>query len=270
MLRAWWRLARMLPASADAPAHRLACSATADAVRSENAALRRALKARLGLLTEGAMAHESACTCERLPRAATNLPALVALSTAAAGQRITERVLASAFFQQVERIGVYVHCARLREVDTRPLLTALLAEGAYRHCIVHHAALAEPDAAPCRCVGCRARCYVPLVEDRQSNMRLLHLGAAHRTCLAWPRCQTQVARLLLGLPAQGCSNKLAWCWQTRRAACARCRRLTSWNPRQHMQTARLAKTVRGPPAASLTCSSRRCSTLERDAWVDTC
>ncbi len=182
MLRAWWRLARMLPVSADAPAHRLACSATADAVRSEKAALRRALKGRLGQLSEGAMARESACASERPPVAATTLPALVALSAAAAGQRITERVLASDFFQQVERIGVYVHCARLREVDTRPLLAALLAKGAHRHFLVHRAALAEPDAAPRCCAGSRARCYVPLVEDRQSNMRLLHLGAAYRLC----------------------------------------------------------------------------------------
>jgi hypothetical protein len=182
MLRAWWRLARMLPVSADAPAHRLACSATADALRGEKAALRRALKGGLGQLSEGAMAHESACGSERLPHAATALPALVALSAAAAGQRIMERVLASAFFQQVERIGVYVHCARLREVDTRPLLAALLAEGAHCRCFVHHAALAEPDAAPRCCTGSQARCYVPLVEDRQSNMRLLHLGATHRTC----------------------------------------------------------------------------------------
>ncbi|KAK9840797.1 hypothetical protein WJX81_005339 [Elliptochloris bilobata] len=70
---------------------------------------------------------------------------------AAESQKIAEHVLASSFFQRAERIGVYIHCAQLREVDTRPLLRALLSEGS------------------------QARCYVPLVEDKDSNMRLLHL-----------------------------------------------------------------------------------------------
>lgn len=46
-----------------------------------------------------------------------------------AGQKIAEHVLASAFFQRGERVGVYVHCAQLREVDTRPLLRCLLMNG---------------------------------------------------------------------------------------------------------------------------------------------
>ena len=46
-----------------------------------------------------------------------------------AGQKIAEHVLASAFFQRGERVGVYVHCAQLREVDTRPLLRCLLRKG---------------------------------------------------------------------------------------------------------------------------------------------
>lgn len=39
-------------------------------------------------------------------------------------------MLASGYFQRAERVGVYIHCAQLREVDTRPLLKALLSAGA--------------------------------------------------------------------------------------------------------------------------------------------
>lgn len=68
---------------------------------------------------------------------------------------ICRRVLAMRPFQASRHLGVYVHCARLREVDTSALLAAALARG--------------------------ATCYVPVVADKQSNMRLLHVEDA--SCL---------------------------------------------------------------------------------------
>ncbi|KAI8468605.1 MAG: hypothetical protein J3K34DRAFT_426698 [Monoraphidium minutum] len=68
-----------------------------------------------------------------------------------AGQsaEIASRVLASRAFCGAQAVGVYIHCDRLREVDTSALLAAAVKAG--------------------------KRVYVPLVDDRDSNMRLLHI-----------------------------------------------------------------------------------------------
>ena len=86
-------------------------------------------------------------------------------------------------FEAARSVGVYVTCARLREPETRALLEAALARG--------------------------KRCYVPLVDDRGGNMRLLHVGARARAlavghellpaCLLLPAAAAATARL--GLPA---------------------------------------------------------------------
>uniref|UniRef100_A0A7S3QMX2 5-formyltetrahydrofolate cyclo-ligase n=2 Tax=Dunaliella tertiolecta TaxID=3047 RepID=A0A7S3QMX2_DUNTE len=64
---------------------------------------------------------------------------------------IARHVLDAPFFSNSQNLGIYVHCARLREVDTSALLQSAMASG--------------------------KRCYVPVVEDKESNMKLLHLDA---------------------------------------------------------------------------------------------
>lgn len=68
----------------------------------------------------------------------------------AESERICSQVLAWPPFSSATRIGVYVHCERLREVDTSVILSSAL------------------DS-----LG--KRCYVPVVEDKSSNMKLLHI-----------------------------------------------------------------------------------------------
>ncbi|BDA48163.1 5-formyltetrahydrofolate cyclo-ligase [Coccomyxa sp. Obi] len=63
---------------------------------------------------------------------------------------IAQRVLEADFFKASRRVGVYIHCAPLREVDTTQLVSAVTQ--------------AEDK-----------RCYIPVVQDRDSNMRLIHL-----------------------------------------------------------------------------------------------
>eukprot|EP00775_Hariotina_reticulata_P011916 gene11916-12060_t len=55
----------------------------------------------------------------------------------------------SVFFQRAHSVGLYVTCERLREVDTMAVLQAALQQG--------------------------KQCYIPLVEDSNSNMSLLHI-----------------------------------------------------------------------------------------------
>uniref|UniRef100_A0A7S3QMD7 5-formyltetrahydrofolate cyclo-ligase n=1 Tax=Dunaliella tertiolecta TaxID=3047 RepID=A0A7S3QMD7_DUNTE len=64
---------------------------------------------------------------------------------------IARHVLDAPFFSNSQNLGIYVHCARLREVDTSALLQSAMASAG-------------------------KRCYVPVVEDKESNMKLLHLG----------------------------------------------------------------------------------------------
>lgn len=46
-----------------------------------------------------------------------------------AGSLIAQRVLKADFFKESRRIGVYIHCAPLREVDTTQLVRAVTQAG---------------------------------------------------------------------------------------------------------------------------------------------
>ena len=46
-----------------------------------------------------------------------------------AGSAIAEYILNSIYFQSSKRLGVYLHCAALREVDTTLLVDAALNRG---------------------------------------------------------------------------------------------------------------------------------------------
>lgn len=69
---------------------------------------------------------------------------MAAQSTSISGHLLSWRA-----FQAVGTVGIYIHCANLHEVDTMHILKAALETG--------------------------KRVYVPLVDDRNSNMRLLHI-----------------------------------------------------------------------------------------------
>jgi hypothetical protein len=45
------------------------------------------------------------------------------------GTAISERVLAANFFKESQRVGVYIHCAALREVDTSQLVSEVTHAG---------------------------------------------------------------------------------------------------------------------------------------------
>ena len=47
-----------------------------------------------------------------------------------AGSAIAEHVLNSSYFKSSKRLGIYLHCAALREVDTTLLVDAALNRGA--------------------------------------------------------------------------------------------------------------------------------------------
>ncbi|KAG2429560.1 hypothetical protein HXX76_010795 [Chlamydomonas incerta] len=63
--------------------------------------------------------------------------------------RIGARVLDMRAYTKAATLGIYLHCAKLREVDTTSVLQDVLRQG--------------------------KRCYVPVVEDKNSNMKFLHL-----------------------------------------------------------------------------------------------
>ncbi|GAX76372.1 hypothetical protein CEUSTIGMA_g3818.t1 [Chlamydomonas eustigma] len=67
-------------------------------------------------------------------------------------QQICKAALGCPAISNASNLGLYVHCSRLREVDTSLILNSVL-------------------GAPGK------RCYVPLVEDKDSNMKLLHIGS---------------------------------------------------------------------------------------------
>lgn len=46
-----------------------------------------------------------------------------------AGQAITQQVVHSHFFQQAKSLGIYLHCTKLREVDTTPIVSAAVEAG---------------------------------------------------------------------------------------------------------------------------------------------
>ncbi|KAL3136664.1 hypothetical protein ABBQ38_005905 [Trebouxia sp. C0009 RCD-2024] len=68
-------------------------------------------------------------------------------------QAIAQHIVHSHFFQQAKTVGIYLHCVKLKEVDTTPIVSAAVQAGLGKHC------------------------FVPLVEDRHANMRLLHLDS---------------------------------------------------------------------------------------------
>lgn len=46
-----------------------------------------------------------------------------------AGQAIAQQVVHSQFFQQAKSVGIYLHCTKLREVDTTPIVSAAVEAG---------------------------------------------------------------------------------------------------------------------------------------------
>lgn len=102
-----------------------------------------------------------------------------------AGQQITEQVLALDIFKQSMRIGIYVHAAKLREVDTTAIISAVLDSGLWLDYVFitsEHNSAFESQSWRQSWSGWFAsniagkQCFVPLVVDDDSNMRLLHLG----------------------------------------------------------------------------------------------
>ena len=76
-----------------------------------------------------------------------------------AGLAITQRLLASPLFRSSRRVGVYVSCQRLREVDTSPVLEAILRPGAAAgrsHC----ASVAARSSFSLACWPCSVRAAV--------------------------------------------------------------------------------------------------------------
>ncbi|GIL44153.1 hypothetical protein Vafri_1680 [Volvox africanus] len=63
--------------------------------------------------------------------------------------RITAHVFGLRPYVGSKTIGIYLHCAKLREVDTTQILEDAMRQG--------------------------KKCYVPVVEDSKSNMKFLHL-----------------------------------------------------------------------------------------------
>jgi hypothetical protein len=115
------------------PAQRLAtdtrCAAAVDAhtaeLRAQKDAARRAMRATLRAIGKDALEEDSACGLRGTQR-------LVKLTRArrAAGRQAVQRLLASSAFGSSRRVGVYVSCERLREVNTHELLRVMLQPGA--------------------------------------------------------------------------------------------------------------------------------------------
>ena len=106
------------------------------------------------------------------------------LTAASAGRAVAERLLASSHFTRSSRVGAYVSCERLREVDTHAVLHALFASGARAWrgrartlCAADMALRLGGPWAPLSAAGGRQRCFVPLVGEAQSQMSFLHIGA---------------------------------------------------------------------------------------------
>lgn len=76
---------------------------------------------------------------------------LIVLYRSVVGNAIAQMLVQQEFFKRSRRTGIYIHCSKLREVDTTQILQAAMQQG--------------------------KRCYVPLVDDKASNMCLLHLDS---------------------------------------------------------------------------------------------
>ena len=97
-----------------------------------------------------------------------------------AGRLIVQRLLASSAFASSRRVGVYVSCERLHEVDTRELLRVLLQPGrrrTRRRCIVRRLTRValSPGAPQC--------CLAPLVGVGPAEMEFYRIGA--QFCIVW-------------------------------------------------------------------------------------
>ena len=125
------------------PAHRLAtenrCAAAVEPraaeLRVQKDAARRAMRATLRAIDKNALEEDSAYTKRCMPCATLRLSCAVR----AAGRLVVQRLLASSAFGSSSRVGVYVSCERLHEVDTRELLRVLLQPGtrcSRRCCVV--------------------------------------------------------------------------------------------------------------------------------------
>ncbi|GLI70117.1 hypothetical protein VaNZ11_014923 [Volvox africanus] len=77
------------------------------------------------------------------------LQSLTAEQMAHESARITAHVLGLRPYVGSKMIGIYLHCKKLREVDTTQILEDAMRQG--------------------------KKCYVPVVEDSKSNMKFLHL-----------------------------------------------------------------------------------------------
>ena len=197
-------------------------------------------------------------------------------------------MLGSRAFAAARTVGIYIHCERLREVDAMPILRAALQQGALFFALgegppcMHGVsgalhAIRTPARSlryPCElqrrscmprhspCAG--KKCFVPLVDDKESNMRLLHIGrvrqarqachavswgqqaharrglaAAMLTCMRMPRvrrlCRASVCRATVSAPRSP--------RQTRLTTCGRRRPLASWSHRRRTLTAGPGTTV---------------------------
>ena len=47
------------------------------------------------------------------------------------GQAIAQRIVHCHFFQQAKTVGIYLHCVKLKEVDTTPIVSAAVQAGQY-------------------------------------------------------------------------------------------------------------------------------------------
>ncbi|KAK8942767.1 hypothetical protein KSP39_PZI009497 [Platanthera zijinensis] len=80
--------------------------------------------------------------------------------------KIQNIVLDSSWFKAAKRLCAYVSCEALREVDTTQILSEVLnseTPGEFDDYLVHHRQL-------------RKKLYVPRVEGKNSQMRMLHIS----------------------------------------------------------------------------------------------
>jgi hypothetical protein len=104
------------------------------ALRAEKDAVRRALRTTLRSLPAEQLAQESAHGVLAAHMLVCPLTGCHLLGVT--GAAITERLLASEVFKRSSRVGIYVSCDRLCEVNTHAVLHALFRTGACHACTV--------------------------------------------------------------------------------------------------------------------------------------
>lgn len=126
------------------------CAATVDPhiaeLRAQKDAARRAMRATLRAINKEALEEDSAYCARGIWRSLQ----LSCVVRAASGRLAVQRLLASTAFTSSKRVGVYVSCERLCEVNTRELLSVLLQPGAVRRA---RCCLRPPDNCRCRPQG---------------------------------------------------------------------------------------------------------------------